>query len=213
MNCTACGNEINPTDKFCGGCGASIAQPATNQPASATVAAPTPVQPTPNPVAPAPQASTQQTSQSMQASYQQIANMPATPMPTQIAGAGAPAQAIPAAHGGETKAIVGFVLSILGVIGSLIPILGLILGITAVVLGSLSRKSNKRGLATASLVIGIVAIVLSLLLFIINLSQIMSEGTNSYSNYSYNIGNLETEAKTIHISELWNIIVNNPISF
>lgn len=177
MNCPNCGQPIDPGASFCGNCGQSTIPVPTTQPQSVTVnpqavmpdQVPNPLPPTsinayptvplPAPVGPIP------TSPATN-SPQVIANQPITPIVGMPMGSPQPAYALPQqqtaqSHRGETKAIIGLVVAVLGIPGSLIPILGLALGVTGLVIGTMSRRI-KRGIGTASIVIGIIAILLSL---------------------------------------------------
>jgi Domain of unknown function (DUF4190) len=74
------------------------------------------------------------------------------------------------------KAIASLVLGILGVLTFLIPIVAIILGILAIVFGSTSRNEIRRrglaghGQATAGLVLGVIAVLLGLAIWIIGVA-------------------------------------------
>ena len=78
--------------------------------------------------------------------------------------------------GRSGKATAAFIVGIVAVIASIIPFLGLILGITAAALGGVAqgeikrtRKTN-RWMAVAGLALGVLAIIASVAIFVINLS-------------------------------------------
>lgn len=81
---------------------------------------------------------------------------------------------------GSGTAVASFVLSILGLVGSLIPIIGLIIGILSIIFGSTSLKSQKKGLATAGLIIGIIVCILSLVFWGINIFVGIKDGEFEY---------------------------------
>lgn len=81
---------------------------------------------------------------------------------------------------GSGTAVASFVLSILGLVGSLIPLIGLIIGILSIIFGSTSLKSQKKGLATAGLIIGIIVCILSLVFWGINIFWGIQEGEFEY---------------------------------
>jgi hypothetical protein len=65
-------------------------------------------------------------------------------------------------------AIGGLVTGLVGLLFSWLPIVGLILGVLGVVLGSLGRKrSGSTGVATAGVVLGALAIVASIVFWVI----------------------------------------------
>ena len=74
------------------------------------------------------------------------------------------------------KAITGFVCSLIACpVGFfLIPIIGLILGIFGIVSCTKALKSSRRGLAIAGLVLGILAIILAVTMWILNIIAITS---------------------------------------
>jgi hypothetical protein len=64
---------------------------------------------------------------------------------------------------GNGLAIAALVTGIVGVVFAfLLPIVGLVLGIVSTVLGAVARRSTRSGKATAGLVLGIAAIVVSI---------------------------------------------------
>lgn len=66
-------------------------------------------------------------------------------------------------------AIASLILAIVGLIFSFIPALnwiGVLLGIVAIILGAIGKKKTGSGAATAGLVIGILAVVFGLILYI-----------------------------------------------
>ena len=70
-------------------------------------------------------------------------------------------------HGdGSTSALVGFIASIVGLVGLRLGIFSLALLITGVVLSAIGLKSDKRGLAIAGLIIGIIGLAIWLLAII-----------------------------------------------
>jgi hypothetical protein len=75
----------------------------------------------------------------------------------------------PATTGSNGMAIGGLVTAIAGfVLAWFIPIVGIVLGIVAVVLGALGRKQPvQSGMATAAVVTGVVAVVASVVSWVI----------------------------------------------
>ena len=63
----------------------------------------------------------------------------------------------------NSLAVVALVLGIVSIITWLFPIAGYITTIIAIVLGVKGRKSEKRGMATAGMVLGIIFLVITLL--------------------------------------------------
>lgn len=92
---------------------------------------------------------------------------------------------------GNGTAIASFVLSMLGLVGSLIPILGLIIGILSIIFGATSLKSQRKGLAKAGLIIGIIVCILSLVLWGIMIYLGVQEGEFDY------IGSLNMNSFTV----------------
>lgn len=84
--------------------------------------------------------------------------------------------ASPVQKTGKGAGTAALILGIIGVVASLIPIIGVILGVLAVVRGGTARKAcRKRGgdipwQATAGYVLGIVAIVASIAVFVVNVA-------------------------------------------
>lgn len=157
MKCPSCGHELSEGALFCGNCGQPIAQPSVVQP---QVVQSAPIQ--------------QQPVVTAQVPPQQ----PVIPATTQLP----PVQDTP--QSGK-KAVVGFILGLLGFPGSLIPIVGFIMGILAVIFGSGSLKSNRKGLATAGLVLGIIVILLSLISFGINIA--LDDTDYSMRSFDYKV--------------------------
>ena len=68
----------------------------------------------------------------------------------------------------NTKGITGFVLSLIGIVAFIMPYFAILFSIAAIVLGALQLKERKTGLATTSLVLGIIGTVLNaMVLFIV----------------------------------------------
>ena len=63
----------------------------------------------------------------------------------------------------NSLAVVALVLGIVSIITWLFPIAGYITTIIAIILGVKGRKSEKRGMATAGMVLGIIFLVITLL--------------------------------------------------
>ncbi|MCI6537578.1 MAG: hypothetical protein BHW44_00450 [Roseburia sp. 40_7] len=63
----------------------------------------------------------------------------------------------------NSLAVVALVLGIVSIITWLFPIAGYITTIIAIVLGVKGRKSEKRGMATAGMVLGIIFLIITLL--------------------------------------------------
>lgn len=196
MNCSQCNQPLDEGATFCGNCGtpiaASVGVAATASPPAPNVQAPVAnAAPPPTPVA-------------------QPQPAPVQPPGGQMGGVfGPPTGSVPAyavpkpgAQKGENRAVVGLVLAILGLPGAIIPILGLILGITGVVLGSLSLKVKKT-VAVLSLVFGILAILVSLGLWIWAIMEISKEGPNLSSK----LKTVETPCYSVDLSE--DLIVDN----
>ena len=81
----------------------------------------------------------------------------------------------------SSKARIGLILSILAVPAALLPILGFGLGVAAIVLGVRARGEAGRpgvggtGRATAAIVVGAVAVLLSIGSFVVGLSQVSEQ--------------------------------------
>lgn len=69
----------------------------------------------------------------------------------------------------KNLAIVALVLGLVSIITWLLPIAGYITTIIAIVLGVKGRKSEKRGMATAGMVLGIVFLIITFLNSIIGM--------------------------------------------
>ncbi len=173
MNCPNCNQIIDNGASFCGNCGFSVytnpvappPQPITYAPPPTVVqpaAMTSPVSqpgaaPNPNNVA-ASVTPLNPVQPPMQPTYNQIGSVNVANMQ--------PAYALPQplnslSRKGETKATVGIIAAVLGLPGALIPIIGLALGITGLVIGTTSRHI-KKGLSTATIIVSILAILLSL---------------------------------------------------
>ena len=72
----------------------------------------------------------------------------------------------------KTKAIVALVCGIIGIVLAwFVPIVGIILGIVAMTMGNMAKKSlpyDQRGMATGGFICGIIAIVASVISWIIS---------------------------------------------
>jgi hypothetical protein len=184
MNCPNCGQQVEPGAVFCGNCGQNLqTAPAPSQPAAEYVAStppPVPIAPI-TPLAPAYPSPIAQ-------GYQNAASLtpvvpydspnpltPAAPGYTQFPGT----MAVPA-KSGEIIAILAVLAGALGIPGALIPIVGLVLGTASVVLGSLSLKTTKHALGLVGMIIGIIAILLSLGTW----AFVAAHGATSHSNTS-----------------------------
>jgi len=62
---------------------------------------------------------------------------------------------------GRGKAIVALVLGIIAIPGAIIPIIGLPIGIVGLIMGILGRKSSRKGIAIAGIVLSAIALLLS----------------------------------------------------
>lgn len=181
MNCSQCGNELDPGAAFCGNCGAQLTQPVA-QPVSAAPQAQMPTPPAqpqavyasvsqpvpPQPQPPAPQLQPPVPPAPVQPATTVIAaSVAPQPLvqPQQLQQAAVmPAYAVP--HDSTSaKPVVGLVLGILAPLLCVIPIVGFGLGIAAMVLGGLSLKL-KKGMGIAALVLGGIGIVLAILCWI-----------------------------------------------
>ena len=70
----------------------------------------------------------------------------------------------------NSQSVVSLVLGIIGIVFAfLVPIVGIILGIIAVVLANKERKVEKNGQNTGGFICGIVAIILSVVMWIVNI--------------------------------------------
>jgi heme/copper-type cytochrome/quinol oxidase subunit 2 len=67
------------------------------------------------------------------------------------------------------KATAALVLGIISLLGICVPIVGIILGIIAIVLASLAKKEGcVNGKQKAGLILGIIGIVISIIMWIVN---------------------------------------------
>jgi hypothetical protein len=188
MNCSNCGQPLEAGAQFCGSCGTAVAQPAAPvptqtyaQPVATPAAAPTPdplaFAPAPAPV-PAPEPL---------AAPAAPAPMPApapAPMP---AMAPAPVVAMPApmpaphpvaaSAGTNTKAVLALVFGVVALPASLIPLIGIPLGIAALVLGIVSRKPHPSGMGLAGMILGPIAIVISIIIWILTFIALSNSST------------------------------------
>lgn len=217
MNCPNCNQPIAAGAAFCGNCGQTLAaapvaapgvapQPTLAVPPQPVVApAEAPIAPVvAAPVTPLPQAPTavvQSPAPAVSPIAQTFAGPqpPAAPAPITVGGAplaaaagGVPAYALatPSQHVGETKALVSLIFGILGIICALfiMPLIGLVLGIISVVLGTMTRHSTKKGMSTAGLIIGSVAIIASFAGAILNGTKAgTASGTTSMSTPCYSL--------------------------
>lgn len=87
-----------------------------------------------------------------------------TPNPsTQVVAPVAQPQSAPVTPNGGGKAIASLVLGILGMIAWFIPIIGLPIVVVGLTLGILSRKSSRKGLALAGIILSSIGLALTLI--------------------------------------------------
>lgn len=165
MNCPKCGQPVEAGAAFCGNCGQALT-------AAPAVAPPTPAAQAPTPPG-APIA---------QVLHNQ-AGLPSSPVnmstPAAAGGMGGastaaiPGYAVakPGANRGETKAIIGLILGVIGLPAAILPILGLILGITGVILGTMARRQYKHMLSILAIIFSVIAIILSITVWGINIEH------------------------------------------
>jgi len=192
MNCSKCGQPLDPGASFCGSCGQPLVQAAPIQAQPIINNITQPVAPMP-PVAPAPSI-TPQTPQPLDQSQQSAATMsqvianqqPVTNnvgfgAPLMSAGGAIPSYATPATsidHGGEKKAIIGLIFGVVGIPASLIPILGLAFGITGIVLATIAHKKYKHLMTTLAIIFSSISIVLALGLWVYGIQRTLSAQHN-----------------------------------
>jgi hypothetical protein len=166
MNCLNCGSEIDEGAVYCGNCGQQVQAVPPDAPVR-------PTEPTSQPVQTAQPAILSSTA-SVQAPTQPAFAQPALATSGQTPAVPGPAYGSPAEFHkpGGGKAIASFVLGVVGLLVWLVPILGLIVGILAVVFGTMSTKSGHRKLAISGVVLGGIAIALSLFFFAYNVQQL-----------------------------------------
>lgn len=168
MNCPNCNQPVEAGAAFCGNCGQPLQAAVPQAPAQPQPAAqPNLVGPVPGGAAPAAPAAPSPIAQAFATQPPTVAT-PATPLPggmaAPMAGGGmaaVPAYSVPAAHPGETRAIIALIAAVISLPGALFPIAGIILGIVGVVLGSLGLRLRK-GLSLAAVIVGSVGILASL---------------------------------------------------
>ena len=198
MNCTKCGQPLDPGAEFCGNCGQPV-NTVTNEPQQP------PTQPQQfgatqpgvglPPVPPTQGSSSQQDAQVMQ---QVLTNQPSVNNASfgapSVAGAGGrniPAYAIapitPEAHKVETLAIIGLIVGILGIPSAIFPLAGLGLGITGIIISTIARSKHKSALSMIGIILSALAVLISIaaLVFAIELA---SKSSNHSSNTSTNNG-------------------------
>lgn len=166
MKCNNCGAEINPSSDFCGNCGQKLvgsSSAATEQPINDVV----------NNQSQQPIVNEQVVSTTEQ---QNVPNATTQGFEPTLGVNSVPAtnfnQAAVQENNGNL-AIVGMVLGILGIIGSLVPLIGLIMGVLAIVFGSLKLKTNRRKFAIASLSLGVVVVLLSLVIWVVSANYLI----------------------------------------
>lgn len=211
MKCNQCGNDIEQSAKFCGSCGQPVMTTAP-PPQQSTIPPQSPQPPTQQPIPVQQNQQVQQTqppqpqTNNFATGYAQAATLPAQlPQNAQPAMAGntgaAPAYPVASNNGG--KAVASLILAVLAIPGTLIPIIGLVLGVLAVIFGTLSTKSPRRGLAIGGTVVGIIAVILSLMVFAYALSN-PPKSNNAYgSNLNYMLGSEQTTTPTSPIDHIW----------
>lgn len=91
----------------------------------------------------------------------------------QAAPASQPAPIPVAVHNPTGQATASLITGLCGLIGIWIPLIGMILGIVAICTGLRGRHSTSKGMATAGLVLGIIFLVLSVLMWIVNVLFLM----------------------------------------
>ncbi|WP_432798890.1 DUF4190 domain-containing protein [Poriferisphaera sp. WC338] len=78
---------------------------------------------------------------------------------------------------GHGLAISALVLGIVGVVSSCVPIVGLPTGIVGLILGVSAKKRGEGGMATASIVLGIIAIGLAIISMIVGGYEVVQDET------------------------------------
>ncbi len=85
---------------------------------------------------------------------------------------------------GNALAIVALITGILSIVCCCSPIVSWLTGAAGIVCGVLGMKRcEKIGMARIGMILGIVGVVLGVIMFIINLVVLMSEGSSSYYYY------------------------------
>lgn len=167
MNCPNCSQPVEAGAAFCGNCGQPLQAPAVPPQQAAAPPQPNLVGPVPGAGLPAAQNQASPIAQAFASQPPTVATPP-SPLPGGMAApmvgggvAAVPAYSVPAAHPGETQAIIALLLSVMSLPGALLPIAGVVLGISGVVTGSLGLRVRK-GLSMAALIVGTVGVIASL---------------------------------------------------
>jgi hypothetical protein len=171
--CAKCHQPVEAGAQFCGNCGEVVPQSAVPTPTTpvppsspSPVAQPT-VSPPASPTPPDSQASPSQVSQV----YQSTNPTPAPKLGNMAAAGSAPVQAspipsyaVPTKGHKQHRATIGLAIGIVGIFAALlIAIVGVALGIVGVVLSTTTPKTDtNKGIKLASLIVSILAIVVSL---------------------------------------------------
>lgn len=162
MQCNNCGNDLEPGVEFCGNCGAKILNVV---PATQPTAVP-PVEQTPDPSIPLPP--TPAESQTPVPPAQPITQVPVPPVPVPptppipSAPAAAPTAAYAVARQPKNgMSIASLVLGILACVSFFIFFFSIPMGILAIIFGFIGRSKGSKGMGLAGIILGSVAIVLT----------------------------------------------------
>ena len=194
MNCSKCGQPLDPGASFCGSCGQQLVQTNTGQAQSVVGYVSQPVVPTPPiaPMIPQPPQAIDPNQQSQATMSQVIANQQpsvgssnfGTPVMSANSGynGAIPSYATPAVpvdHGGERLAIIGLIFGVIGIPASLIPIIGLAFGITGIILSTIAHKRYKHLMTTLAIIFSSISIVLALGLWVFAIQHALSTNHSS----------------------------------
>lgn len=189
MQCTNCGHELLPGAEFCGNCGAKIMlQTAPNPQPTVTAAPPAAVEP----MAPAPLPTAQSPAPAPQPEPVPApvpsAPAPAAPTATPLAYAPAPGQQTAYAVPMQPRSglsVASLVLGIIGVISILLWFFAAPLGILALIFGLIGRNKGGKGMATAGIILGAIALVGTIIITAVAVNYVSShpdtKGTSGLS--------------------------------
>lgn len=172
MNCTKCGNPLETGAAYCGNCGQPVVptQPVASSNASTEASAAAVATPTSEPINPLP-ATASPTAENAPTLVQTSPTTQPQPAPNSVV----PAYAVPPASVSDKRTVIGLVCGIVSIPACILPIAGIITSITAIVLGAKTMKT-KDGKATAALVLGIVGLILAVIVYGINVNEILKKG-------------------------------------
>lgn len=211
MFCPNCNQPVTPGATFCGNCGFALtpnaAQPQPMQPQAQVPLQPQPPMPPVAPGQPQPQPPMPQPVMAQpQPQFQQQGFAPQPPMPAVPGTAGA----APTSSKRETEAGLALGLGILGCIAWLLMlVLGLIAGILAIVFGTMSIKSRRKGLAIAGIVLGVLAIAVSLFFWVKAAQNLEKTGSVTGTSDSSTMQTITTPCYTTKIPANLKITRNN----